>query len=222
MANKPRVLLPEGSGDIVGMGPEIEDALANRRRRTGPRPRVTGLSVEYGTAGSPAQVALDAVLPDGTKAEVVLRLMDGRVRVVPPVRITPPPSADEFDDLPGLGHLPDWAGVCSDWSHYVRESAHLVELPEGWAEALGPRRIGRRSHSDRFYAVWVERYLNACATSDQPMKTLRVEYPAETGDSLNRYIRQAEKLGLISNRPGHGKSGGEMTARCKRLLRERE
>lgn len=199
---------------------QVRGALLNRRRGARSNKRVTGLAVERGRTPAGDRVRLDARLPDGSTVKTALGLVNGRVVVVEGLTITLPVSRDSFDDLheplakAGLGP------VHADWARWLRESAQLVELPPGWAEALGPGRIGRRGHNDAFYAEWVRRYVDACARSDTPMKLLQAEYPNETGDSLNRYVRKAGRLGLITNRPGHGKPGGEMTDRCRRILRE--
>ncbi len=43
-------------------------------------------------------------------------------------------------------------------------------------------------------------------------------YPLEKSGDIHRYLKKAERLGLIADRPGRGKPGGTMTEKCRRVL----
>ena len=101
---------------------------------------------------------------------------------------------------------------------------NLEKLDETmFAQAGGVPRPGRAGHDEKYYALWVRRYLDAVEQHGQRyMAHLLAEHPGYTANVIRRTISEAEttKHRLITNRPGRGKAGGTMTEKCKRILAE--
>lgn len=92
-------------------------------------------------------------------------------------------------------------------------------LPDEWRRSFDAPRPGRRGHTIEYYALWVDRYLEACdeGRNKTPMKMLIEKHPGMSRSALNAIVEKAEVLKLIKGRT-RGKAGGTMTAKCRRIL----
>ena len=89
-----------------------------------------------------------------------------------------------------------------------------------YGPALSLPSPGQRGHTDRYYAIEVQTYLDAIAAHGRGyMSKLLAEHPGETKSNFLRKINRAESLGLVVLHREPGKlTRGEMTDLCRQLL----
>jgi hypothetical protein len=140
----------------------------------------------------------------------------GRVRL-DKVTLRPPPNRDTMVELKAMMRRLHMGAVGREWESALR--GMWLDLPERWRSGLAESpRPGRAGHPPEFYAEWAQRYVAACERRDQPVAWLVDQHPGVSKQSIARYLAKAEQLDLITNRPGRGRAGGELTERARHLL----
>lgn len=126
------------------------------------------------------------------------------------------PTAVMFRDL-GLGSL--YRECSMEFSELARSDPQIFGMPSGFPKA------GRKGEPPLYYALLVRDYLTAIDEfGPRGFMPHLLERQARglARSSVLRNIDRAEELGLITARPGHGKAGGRMTAKCRKILAEAE
>jgi predicted transcriptional regulator len=86
------------------------------------------------------------------------------------------------------------------------------------ATHLPPKRMRR---DDRFYAEMAAAYAEVVAAgNNRPVDTI-AEALGRSRNTVKDVIREARARGLLSETT-HGRAGGRLTAKAKRLLKQRE
>jgi hypothetical protein len=78
------------------------------------------------------------------------------------------------------------------------------------------RRPGSAGHDDRYYAVWAQRYVEACQTTRTPFLALAERYPPNTAAQIRRVVTTARRRKLLLGRT-QGRPGGRLSAKAERL-----
>jgi hypothetical protein len=152
----------------------------------------------------------------GWRIRIELSLDDAGNLGVSRMVFEPEGSAGELD-----GEL--WKRLrLGDLHQAIRTELPFVQmlLPHVWMRDFKVPRPGQKGHSIEHYALWVQRYLDACADENHgraPMKALVEQYPGYDRKLINLWLARAEELGLLRGR-AQGKAGGTMTAKCRRIL----
>lgn len=134
--------------------------------------------------------------------------------------LTSPETTDVTEGLPWVRSMirPE---VAQTWKGFIFEGVPWLELSDEFRAGLRPRHPGRKGRPVADLALLVQCYVTACEESTEPMELLLSrDYPGETKQALNRRLRRAVDLGLMTKRPGPGRAGGEMTDECRRVLAE--
>lgn len=186
-------------------------------------PFLRGVGGSFSGTGANERLTMESELEDGWRVTGTLVFREGRVRVRSVTFVPGPHGDDTVFSLRMLRRM-NLGWVQRQWEGVLRGSMY-VDLPDKWQRGmLASPRAGRRGHPDAFYAQWVARYLEACEASETPVRALVKQWgeKGETTASINRYVKRAEVLGLITERPGRGRAGGTMTEKCKELLEGEE
>lgn len=181
-----------------------------------PGPNVGG-TITSGDRPERWKVTMSSQLEDGWSITGVCIYRNGRVRIRD-VTLTPPNDSDTIADLKQALRRIRMTWVAQEWEWVLARSS-WAELPPEWRSGVRESpRPGRSGHPPAFYAEWVERYLDACENHARPMNDLVADHPGVNASAIHRYLKRAEQLGLIADRPGRGRAGGTMTERCRRVL----
>lgn len=173
------------------------------------------------TDGRVADADVDAILvtetlDDGWQVRVELGLddVDGSVAVrqVTVARVDGTPGQLKSDVLRSLrlGRL----------LRQIEEDVPFVvmNMPSDWHRGFVAPRPGKRGHPPHYFAMWVSRYVDACAANPRaPMKALIEQYPEMNRKTINAILLRAERENLLTDRVPR-KAGGTMTAKCRRIL----
>ena len=162
------------------------------------------------------ELRIKASVHDGWITTVTFGLIDGAIRVL---RITNEPVVyKELFNVPVALLSPDLVEAL-EWE--IGRPLTQFCLPGEWAEAammIRPK-TGRRGNSQRFYAEWARRYLDACEKNPRsPYAVLANDWPGHAHGTLKQYIWRARDKGLLGPVPAGAKCGGELKAEAKVLL----
>jgi hypothetical protein len=180
---------------------------------------VTSLAAYFGDdpvlGGYRVLVEWTLASPGGYGEEDVIR-PTGRIVIEPaPGALVDPPDAALFKRL-GIG------GVFGAMRHAFAAPEFVHVLPKAWLEVIARERFeprsGRKRRSPYSYALWAQRYVDACERDPHsPLRMLVDESPGETPESVRQYLTRARKLGLLTS-PPPGRAGGKLTEFARRLL----
>lgn len=84
---------------------------------------------------------------------------------------------------------------------------------DSWSAARRPGRAGR---ADSFYAEWAAQYVDLLSTSSAPVRDLHRRHHLSESQ-VRGILHTARRRGLLTEAPA-GRSGGELTAKAKRIL----
>jgi hypothetical protein len=180
------------------------------------RPGVDGsFSTSNGRWGGTVRSVVNA---EGWEIQGNLRFDGDRV-VLDQLTLHPPAGGATMLDMSAQLRSMQMGAVQREWEWLLLQSPISAEFPDEVRRSmLTANRPGRRGHPEHHYARWAARYVAACEDSPHPVQQLVAEYPGETTESINRYVRKAEALGFITERPGRGKAGGRLTSKAHEVL----
>lgn len=193
------------------------------------------LKVHNVGAGSPGHLSALVEVPGHPEwtAEAEITLEEG-VWTVSSLRVVPR-SAEWRDGVPHLvpGGTPP-GGITQTLLRRIAPSEiapavaavklndgrRLVDFTEGegTSQSMRRRRPAKTRLRELDYAIWAERYVEACVTSRRPIEALAKSH-AFSKTHVRDIVARARDLSLLT-RPPAGKAGGELTPKARALLAE--
>lgn len=189
------------------------------RAAPGPLPDgVVHLRVGVGVDGATVDVTAFAST-DGVVVELPLKPSDDGAQVAEVTARREDGASLRAEDLMRLG----LGAVHGQLRDHLKNELLAAQLGHGWGAERLPR-PGRRGRHDLFYAEAAAEYVHALTQdATRPVRWILARAAEEgrhlTADEVRARVRRARERGLLTPTP-KGRPGGELTKRCRDLLRE--